>query len=103
MWGYFKCGSDYGREMNEIRDLKDSLDSIHQRMDRFYAWASQLQVEMRNTHQRLKFLENTLANSMEFNGMSSLGAIEETKPNEKNEEDLLLERLNRFKQQPNQP
>ena len=54
-----------------MRDLKDSLDSLHQRMDRFYAWASQLQVEMRNVQQRVKFLENTLENNASFNNMNS--------------------------------
>ena len=31
----------------QLRDLQDSVASLHQRMDRFYAWASQLQVEIR--------------------------------------------------------
>jgi hypothetical protein len=40
-----------------LRDCTDSLDSLHQRMDRFYAWASQLQVEHRDLKQRVGFLE----------------------------------------------
>ena len=40
------------------RDLADSLASLHQRMDRFYAWASQLQVEHRDLKQRVSFLES---------------------------------------------
>jgi hypothetical protein len=38
--------------------LSDSLDSLHQRMDRFYAWASQLQVEHRDLMQRVRFMES---------------------------------------------
>ena len=52
----------------DVRDMKDALDSLHQRMDRFYAWASQLQVEMRNAHQRLGFLEATAAQELVFHG-----------------------------------
>jgi hypothetical protein len=44
-------------ENHEIRNLIDTTDSLHQRMDRFYEWASKLQVEMRNAHQRLWVLE----------------------------------------------
>ncbi len=40
-----------------LRDCNDSLASLHQRMDRFYAWASQLQVEHRDLKQRVGFLE----------------------------------------------
>ena len=36
----------------------DSLASLHQRMDRFYAWASQLQVEHRDLKQRVGYLED---------------------------------------------
>jgi hypothetical protein len=90
--------------MNEMRDLKDSLDSLHQRMDRFYAWASQLQVEMRNVQQRVKFLENTLENNASFNNMNTMLG-DQSKTNEKVEDAVteasLLERLNRFKQRPN--
>lgn len=40
-----------------VRELTDSLSSLHQRMDRFYAWASQLQVEHRDLKQRVGFVE----------------------------------------------
>lgn len=35
----------------------DSIDGLHRRMDRFYAWASQLQVEHRDLKQRISYLE----------------------------------------------
>ena len=38
----------------------DSLDSLHVRMDRFYAWASQLQVEHRDLKQRVGFVEGAV-------------------------------------------
>lgn len=41
-----------------LRDLNDKIDSIHGRMDRFFGWASCLQVEFRNIQQRLKFIES---------------------------------------------
>ena len=40
-----------------IRDCQDSLSSLHHRVDRFYAWASQLQVEHRDLRQRVGFVE----------------------------------------------
>jgi hypothetical protein len=43
-----------------LRDCNDSLASLHQRMDRFYVWASQLQVENRDLKQRVGFLESTV-------------------------------------------
>ena len=81
-----------GREMEklELRDVKDSLDSLHQRMDRFYAWAAQLQVEMRNVHQRLGFLEQGLHFNQEPSGGPKAQPVEET-------EESILERINRFK------
>ena len=77
----------------ELRDVKDSLDSLHQRMDRFYAWAAQLQVEMRNVQQRLGFLET----GMHFNQGPDWGP--KAQPTEETE-DMILERLNRFKRRP---
>ena len=44
----------------QLQQLQDSLDSAHHRLDRFYSWASQLQVETRNIQQRLKFTESQL-------------------------------------------
>ena len=43
-----------------LRECKDSLDSLHQRMDRFYVWASQLQVEYRDLKQRVGFMESAV-------------------------------------------
>jgi hypothetical protein len=44
--------------MDDLQKINDSLDSIHQRMSRFYAWASQLQVEFRDMKQRIGFIES---------------------------------------------
>ena len=53
----------------ELREINDSLESLHKRMDRFYAWASQLQVEFRDIKQRIGFLETTLSSSFVVGGM----------------------------------
>jgi len=74
-------------ENKDLRDIKDSLDSLHQRMDRFYAWASQLQVEMRNAHQRLGFIEKNTEGGVMFYGPK---AKEPT-------EDSILTRLDNLK------
>ncbi len=50
----------------QLQKLQDSLDSAHHRLDRFYSWASQLQVETRNIQQRLKFTESQL--NIDFGG-----------------------------------
>jgi hypothetical protein len=50
--------------MNETKtqqELQDSLDSLHSRMDRFYSWAAQLQVEIRHLQKRQAFLESQVA------------------------------------------
>ncbi len=47
--------SNYEKQLQQIQD---SLASVHHRLDRFYSWASQLQVETRNIQQRLKFIES---------------------------------------------
>ena len=65
-------------ENKELRDIKDSLDSLHQRMDRFYAWASQLQVEMRNAHQRLGFIETATGGDLNFQGTRTQDDTEAT-------------------------
>ena len=44
--------------MDDLQKINDSLDSLHHRMDRFYAWASQLQVEFRDIKQRIGFIES---------------------------------------------
>ena len=43
--------------IRRVTTVGDSLDSIHHRMDKFYAWASELQVQHRNIKQRVDFLE----------------------------------------------
>lgn len=43
-----------------LRECADSLSSLHQRMDRFYAWASLLQVEHRDLKQRVGFVEGAV-------------------------------------------
>ena len=59
----------------EMQKINDSLDSLHKRMDSFYIWASQLQVEHRDLKQRLGFMES----AMQF----------AFKEEEENEEELL--------------
>ena len=36
----------------------DSLDSLHSRMDKFYAWAAELQVQIRNIQHRQTVIES---------------------------------------------
>ena len=42
----------------ELQKMRDSLDSLHHRVGRFYSWASQLQVEFRDMKQRIGFIES---------------------------------------------
>jgi hypothetical protein len=42
----------------ELRDFNDQLESLHRRMDKFYAWAGTLQKEFRAMQQRVAFLES---------------------------------------------
>jgi hypothetical protein len=72
-----------------FRDIQDSLDSLHQRMDRFYEWASALQVEMRNAHQRVWALEHQ---SLELHSPVPTPVKEA----EGHDETSLLERLDRL-------
>jgi hypothetical protein len=44
--------------MDDLQKINDSLDSLHHRMDRFFSWASQLQVEFRDIKQRIGFIES---------------------------------------------
>jgi hypothetical protein len=50
------------RQMNSEpktqQELQDSLESLHKRMDSFYSWAAQLQLELRNIQKRQVFLES---------------------------------------------
>jgi uncharacterized coiled-coil DUF342 family protein len=41
----------------EVREVKESLESIHHRLDKFHSWAAQLQMEYRGMQQRLRFIE----------------------------------------------
>jgi hypothetical protein len=61
----------------DLQKINDSLDSLHQRMDRFYAWASQLQVEFRDLKQRIGFLETTVQSNFYFNDTDSTAEEEE--------------------------
>ena len=42
----------------QAQAIQDSLNSLHKRMDNYYAWAAQLQVEIRNIQKRQTFLES---------------------------------------------
>lgn len=46
--------------------LQDSIDSLHHRMDRFYAWAGLLQQEFRNMKQRIGFIEGVVQEKFDF-------------------------------------
>jgi hypothetical protein len=70
----------------DLQKINDSLDSLHQRMDRFYAWASQLQVEFRDLKQRIGFLETTVQSNFYFNDTDSTA-----------EEEALMARLRAMK------
>ena len=52
----------------ELQKMRDSLDSLHHRVGRFYAWASQLQVEFRDMKQRIGFLEAIVNENFVFKG-----------------------------------
>jgi len=75
----------------QLQKLQDSLDSAHHRLDRFYSWASQLQVETRNIQQRLKFTESQL--NVDFGGKN----CSRKNNNSSSEESSLLARLEEIK------
>ena len=47
-----------GHDPKVMQNMQDSLDSLHTRLDRFYAWAAELQVQIRNLQGRQTFLES---------------------------------------------
>ena len=47
-----------GHDPKVMQKMQDSLDSLHTRLDRFYAWAAELQVQIRNLQGRQTFLES---------------------------------------------
>ena len=53
-----------------LLDCSDSVASLHKRMDSFYAWASQLQVEHRDLKQRVGFVEGVVLNGVDGGGVS---------------------------------
>ena len=58
--------SDQSNIEQRLIQLQDSLDSIHQRMDRFYSWASELQTEFRSMKQRTGFIEGVMQEQFDF-------------------------------------
>jgi glycyl-tRNA synthetase beta subunit len=48
----------------QLRDFTDRLESLHSRMDSFFAWAGVLQKEYRAMQQRVAFLESQCALDM---------------------------------------
>ena len=66
----------FGNHM-DLQKVSDSVDSLHHRMDRFYAWASQLQVEFRDLKQRIGFLETTVQSNFYFNDSDAVVCEEE--------------------------
>ncbi len=73
----------------ELREIKDSLDSLHKRVDRFYCWASQLQVEFRDLKQRIGFIEAITQQSFSFE--------QETELDQANTHPQILNPVNRIK------
>ena len=65
--------ADPSPSLLSLRDCADSLSSLHQRMDRFYAWASLLQVEHRDLKQRVGFVEGAVRGGL-AGGLSGGGA-----------------------------
>lgn len=51
---------------NRLTQLQDSLDSLHNRMDRFYSWAGLLQSEFRSMKQRTGFIETVVQGNFNF-------------------------------------
>ena len=49
-----------------LTQLQDSLDSLHNRMDRFYSWAGLLQSEFRSMKQRTGFIETVVQGNFDF-------------------------------------
>lgn len=62
-----------------LRDLHDKMDSLHQRMDRFYSWASCLQVEFRNMQQKQMFIESQIDPQIKGNLHKRLDEIRDKK------------------------
>ena len=58
--------SDQSNIEQRLIQLQDSLDSIHQRMDRFYSWAGLLQSEFRSMKQRTGFMEGLMQERFDF-------------------------------------
>lgn len=52
------CDETEKRINNTLRDFTDRLESLHNRMDKFYVWAGVLQKEYRAMQQRVAFLES---------------------------------------------
>ena len=47
-----------GHDPKVLQEVRDSLDSLHLRVDKFYSWAAELQLQMRNIQSRQTFLES---------------------------------------------
>lgn len=75
-WVYL-FARDHPLTMDSIQptllDCSDSVASLHKRMDSFYSWASQLQVEHRDLKQRVGFVEGVVLNGVD--GGVSIGPI----------------------------
>ena len=47
-----------GHDPKALQALQDSVDSLHLRVDKFYSWAAELQLQIRNLQGRQTFLES---------------------------------------------
>lgn len=90
--------SDQNNIEKRLIQLQDSLDSIHQRMDRFYSWAGLLQSEFRSMKQRTGFVEGLLQERFEFtqNQPSAPSTQERGKVFGSDEDDALWARMMRI-------
>jgi hypothetical protein len=46
--------------VTELQKINDSIESLNIKIDKFYHWASQLQVEFRDMKRRVEFIEDAI-------------------------------------------
>ena len=88
----------------------EKAEKLNDRVDQFYKWASQLQVEFRNIKQRVGYLESLLQDQFNFhqspNANASKSEVDTQIQTEKTEEGIeeleaaLLARLEKMRMEP---
>ena len=59
--------------MNEaLVEIRNRLDTLEKRMDRFFEWAGELQKQHRNSNNRITFIESQCLNLADFHPSQSL-------------------------------